>query len=98
VRSVVAAAHAWQGAVQRQVPARFMFGRPPHAFFAHARQLPNGTFPARSGSGGTPFAASDSAVWSWPTRRMSVAWVMLETSNGSVEDGLDKSGPGFLAE
>jgi hypothetical protein len=58
----VAAAQAWQGAGHWQDPGFFMFGRPPQAPCAQRGQLPNGTFPARSGSGGTPWAASASAV------------------------------------
>ncbi|MDH6214646.1 hypothetical protein M2283_001929 [Streptomyces pseudovenezuelae] len=75
-----------------------MFGRPPHAFPAQAGQLPNGTFPALSGNGGTPRAARASAVCSGATPRMSVGWVMLETSNRSVEGRLGKSGPEFFGE
>ena len=70
----VARGGQWQG------PGVFMFGRPPHALSAQVRQLPNGTFPARSGSTGTPEAARVSAVGRC-SRRMSVGWVMLETSS-----------------
>src|SRR4051812_42109453 len=102
--SVVAAAHAWHTAGQRQVPARFMFGRPPQVFLAHAWQLPKGSFPARSGSAGTPAAARFRAAVRWGFPAGGMPWggmvvrsgVMLEVSCVLLEGQGEPGGRGLV--